>query len=313
MGTWRTKLYEDDVALDVKDMYTEDLRKGKDNETVTAELIKKWGDSVDDVDDGPIFWFALADTQWNLGRLLPHVKRNALAWIDKGTDLDRWAYESEKKAQARAEVIEALKEKLNSPMPPEKKIRQYRLYKCQWQLGDVFAYRLESDMAKEKGVFGRYMLVQKVDEGTWAPGHVVPVVRVKLTPDENLPTNTSDFDKMEYVQTFVFKKLAPLEELVKKGDLKPEMVEIIKQDDYFIRKGFIPCFKAVLINSSKRIIPKKLIFCGNFENVRLPEVEYDWGKGRQPALSWNRFENTLISDYFGFNHRQYVRFQQDNE
>ena len=37
-----------------------------------------------DVEEEPLFWFALADTQWNYGRLLPEVKEQALAWLDKG-------------------------------------------------------------------------------------------------------------------------------------------------------------------------------------------------------------------------------------
>ena len=43
-----------------------------------------------------------------------------------------------------------LRTKLLSPQPPEKKVSKYRLYKCTWQVGDVYAYRLESEYSREK-------------------------------------------------------------------------------------------------------------------------------------------------------------------
>ena len=55
-------------------------------------------------------------------------------------------------------------------------------------------------MAKERGLFGRYLLIQKIDEGTWYPGHIVPIVYVKITADSNLPVNQEQYDKFEYIQ-----------------------------------------------------------------------------------------------------------------
>ena len=78
MGAWGPKLYQDDVAEDVRDYYKDQLKRGKTNEEVTNELIEDNYDIIQDEDEAPVFWFALADTQWNLGRLLPSVKEKAL-------------------------------------------------------------------------------------------------------------------------------------------------------------------------------------------------------------------------------------------
>ena len=74
MGTWGAGLYQDDVAEDVRDYYMNQLRKGKSGAEVTLELIDDYNCEIFDTEDAPIFWFALADTQWNLGRLEEHVK-----------------------------------------------------------------------------------------------------------------------------------------------------------------------------------------------------------------------------------------------
>jgi len=38
----------------------------------------------------PLFWLALALAQWKLGRLDDETRRNALAIIDSGKEIERW-------------------------------------------------------------------------------------------------------------------------------------------------------------------------------------------------------------------------------
>ena len=123
MGTWGTGLYEDDIALDVRDEFKNLLRSGVTAEEATAELLVSFSGATDDNDDGPIFWFALADTQWDMVCLLPQVKKEALRRLDKGGDLARWQEEDSTLATARKKVLDELQQKLNSPSPLKKKAR----------------------------------------------------------------------------------------------------------------------------------------------------------------------------------------------
>ena len=86
MGAWGVKLYDNDVAEDIKNTYKEKLQEGKSNEEATDEIISDYEYMLEDVDDAPLFWMALADQQWKVGRLLPNVKEQALKWIEKGAD-----------------------------------------------------------------------------------------------------------------------------------------------------------------------------------------------------------------------------------
>ncbi len=108
-------------------------------------------------------------------------------------------------AKQKEKMLDKLYEKLNSPLPPVKKYRRRRTYKCEWNFGDVFAYRLESELAKERGLFGRCFLIRKVDETTWYPGHIIPVVYVKITDDDQIPQNAEEYNKLEYVQVSLTK------------------------------------------------------------------------------------------------------------
>ena len=78
MGAWGPKLYQDDLAEEVRTYYKDQLRRGKKGTDITQELILKNSDVLSDEDEASVFWFALADTQWSLGRLENSVKMNAL-------------------------------------------------------------------------------------------------------------------------------------------------------------------------------------------------------------------------------------------
>ena len=73
-------------------------------------------------------------------------------------------------------MLGALRKRLMSPQPPARRVARRRLYWCDWEAGDVFAYRMEGDLARERGLYGRHLLFQKADEYVWHPGHVISVV-----------------------------------------------------------------------------------------------------------------------------------------
>lgn len=297
-------MYQNDTSLDVKDEFVNKLHRGKSPEEITAEMIEDYACIMDDADEAPLFWLALADTQWKRGMLLPEVKEKALFWIEKGGDVALWA-DQPSLAAKRKKVIDALKAQLLAPQPPRKTYKPYKLYHCQWQLGDVYAYLLESELAQEKGLAGKYLLIQKVDEGTWHPGHTIPVVYVKITKGSVLPTSVEEYNKLEYVQVSYsnYKEvkwpdwMQPEEEVLKREAREREQL-----DEY----GFLPEFRLSLISTSKKVIPKKLNFVGNFSGATFPKKEYIPSiKVNLRSLWWKEFEDDMITQYFNHNKREH--------
>ncbi len=207
MGAWGTSLYANDSASDIRGDYVDNLKRGKTNEEATKELIDANHDIMDDSEEAPLFWFALADTQWNYGRLLPEVKEKALFYLSQDQELERWKESGQKRLNAWKKTLERLKDKLNSPQPPVKKVSKYRLYQCQWKLGDVFVYRLTSSYSKEKGFEGKYVVFRKVSEDTCWPGHIVPVVQIYQWIGDDIPSidKLSDFDLLPVYSPSAFK------------------------------------------------------------------------------------------------------------
>ena len=188
MGTWGTGLYENDGACDVQDSYKGFLNDGLSNQEAYDKIMDMCQEYLGDEDEEPIFWFALADTQWGLGRLMPEVRSKALEWIDKGGRMPLWQ-ESGNSAGWK-KTLEKLKIKLNKPAPPEKKIRKPRVINQNlWNINDVYALHFRSEETKKYGVHGKYILMQKIGEGThvYAKG-VMMIIHVFDKLFDDIPT-----------------------------------------------------------------------------------------------------------------------------
>lgn len=133
MGTSGHKIFQDDFALDIREMYLDKLFSGMTSENASNEMIAENVDA--DMDEMPIFWLSLAATQFEYGRLQGKVKEEAIKIIDTGVDLIRW--NGDKK---RSKELQSLKAKLLSVQPKEKKLINKKIKLSQ---GDVFIFNLE--------------------------------------------------------------------------------------------------------------------------------------------------------------------------
>ena len=315
MGIWGEKLYDNDISLDVKGQFETLLKEGKTPQNITEQLLKEFQSIIGDPVEEELFWFALADTQWNLGVLLPNIKEQALYWIEKSRKTSNNQAFSAAIKDRQEMFLSDLQAKLLSPQPSPKKFTSKKnIYICEWNLGDIFAYQLESDLAKEKGLYARYFLIQKVDQDVWYPGHIVPIVYVKITQNSKLPSSKEEYDRLDYVQTWFTKyeerffpidMNRPHEDIAQKSKINYEV------DEY----GFLPQYRVKLLNVSKKVIPQNLIYVGNFTNTVSPQKEFiPHSTENIVAVAWNKFNETfetkMIKWYCGHNLREFSIYKQ---
>ena len=179
MGAWGTGIFADDNAADLRDDYRKLIGDGVTGPQATDRLIAQWAPQGDP-DVGPVFWLALALTQWNCGRLEERIKAEALRVIEDGSAIRPWAGgPDERKRQA---VLEAAQRKLRSPQPAQRSIKKQVLATCDWERGDLIAYRLKT---------GDYVVLRMLDQRT-DQGGAYPVCelldwRGPKIPAEGLP------------------------------------------------------------------------------------------------------------------------------
>jgi hypothetical protein len=282
MGAWGTSLYANDTASDIRGDYLDGLRRGKGNEEVTRGIIESNRDIIGDPEEEPLLWYALADTQWGYGRLMPEVRDKALSMIGLESEMGRWREAGGRQAAAWEATLSKLRERLLSEPPPEKRVYEYRLYRCRWAMGDIFAYRLGDPASEGRGVMGRHLAFRKVTEDIWWPGHVAPVVNVFDRIWDGVPTLEEAASTRLLVQ-----KHNPLFFEQRPG----------REKEYLFK----------IAATREKAIPKdRLTFLGNVPGDDLfgypgfddPEQKFFMGYA---FAEWKDFEKRILDQYFAWN------------
>lgn len=217
MGTWGTALFSDDLAADLRGEFRDLIGEGLTTEAAVNLLKTQYKSSLGDPDEESVFWLALADTGWRLGRLDDNVLQNALRVIDSGQDLARWEDAADRRK--REQVLAKLRIKLQSAPPLPKAVAKTSKSANEWQMGEVIGFRLLS---------GRWVLLRVIghhnDRGgksavcellNWIGESLTPLPTVEqlLIRQEAGPRGTSQFlfqeprskrDQVRVVRTGVF-------------------------------------------------------------------------------------------------------------
>jgi hypothetical protein len=122
VGAWGPGIFSDDTAHDVRGDYRELLEERVADEDATARVVARY--EYLDADEAHVLWLALAAAQHQVGRLDEDVKRRAVAIIDSGEGLERWAEAGTKALASRKAALAALREQLTGPQPARKTLRR---------------------------------------------------------------------------------------------------------------------------------------------------------------------------------------------
>ena len=276
MGTWGTKIYQNDVSDDVKKDYKNKLKAGKSDEDALDEILDEYDYCIDDSDDRYDFWFALADTMWGLGRLTDQVKEKTLELIDIEDEEERW--ETEKERKARLQVLEDLKQKLLSEMPPRKKIPIYKPFISPWKPDEVYVYQVKNPPIDEafnppkdyKNYIGWYitLYVHEIVDDFNLPGVPDRIPCLYLMFSERKPTSIDELEELQVIYQQLF------------------------SED---RKRLKNC-RWLLIETSLRKYPKDLEYLGVCKDFKYPVDEHIESHNVN-FIWWNTIELYAIRSY----------------
>jgi hypothetical protein len=190
MGAWGTGIFSDDNAADLRDDYRDLIGDGVAGPEATDRLIAQWSPRGDP-DLEPVFWLALSLTQWSCGRLEAQVKAEALRVIEDGSAIRPWLGGPDERK--RRKVLDAARAKLESPQPPEQKIKKRKLATCDWERGELLAYRMLS---------GEFLVLRmldlKVDKGGAYPNCELLDWHGSELPAQGLPDTTPARELKDY-------------------------------------------------------------------------------------------------------------------
>ncbi len=101
-------VYDTDTAADVRGDFEEAMENGASIKSATKRILTDFADSLDDVDDAPEVYFALAAAQLQHGALQDAIRDKAVAFIDSGQTLNRWKDEWQPKRRQVLQEFRAL-------------------------------------------------------------------------------------------------------------------------------------------------------------------------------------------------------------
>ena len=250
MGAWNARLFSNDTTCDIKDTYKEFLIQQLSDEDAYKKTYEEYSELMG-TDEEPLFWYALADTQWRVGRLMPEVKEKALKFICENGGIDEWE-EIPNGSEKWKATLKKLKDTITSDMPPRKKFpKPIEFISNPWNVGDVYAYQFHTDEAVKNNFYGKYILMQKIGNVEKYRSEIYSVVKF--------------FDKL-------FETIPNVDEIknIRVLPLSPSPTPTHPIEEYI--PSFESCLQASLEMLRKKDYPQKhLFFLGN---VPISEEKY---------------------------------------
>src|SRR5262245_49111245 len=90
MGTWGAGIFEDDVALDVRDAFRDATDSAMSATEAADQVLQEFSEQLEDSDDGPVIRLALASLLLDCGITDHPALDQAVVLIENGEGLDRW-------------------------------------------------------------------------------------------------------------------------------------------------------------------------------------------------------------------------------
>lgn len=291
------KVFDKDLALDIRDDINDKILNGLSGYMIEKKILNDYSNEFDDIDDGPYAWAALVFTMWEKGVLSNETRVKIQLYLDN-------FLRNEKNIILHHRIIDELRlieQMIKVPIDKPKKHGQKRYFQDNWKINDVYALKLESEYAVEKGLKNYYLIFIKIGEKIEYPGHVIPVCRVKITNSPDLPKNIREINSLDYVLISVdFSHKGSMHGGLEKFDGLGEFYEY-------------PTYSLGLISTSQKSIPKELIYIGNYSDVTPPTTEYVLDDlNNSWSCHWKFAEKILIDSYYSLSKRQGARYKTKN-
>lgn len=230
------------VIEEIKSEYKDFRIKGFGRAEAVEKIKYNYRYELADEEGSLLVWIGLADAQFACKELSEEIAQCGLKAIEskEGSEL----------AQLLGiRQLEKRKERYSQPpMPERKKIREGKKFRCNWEIGDTFAYRIKGEEAEKYHLAGRYMLLRKVSEVEIYNGQIHPIVSFTLWDNQDLPRTSEDFEKVPFLR-------------LDHGRMN------CGSDQYE--------YRIELLFTTKRQVERlELQFIGNFTGVKMPENEY---------------------------------------
>ncbi len=144
MGSWGVGIKQDDLVLDVINSFDDSLKSGCSLEGATNAVLNDFSESLEDKDEGPLVWIAIAESQWSYGGLDETVLSRVKDDLDKGNGLALWEESSARMYEKRKQALTRFVAKITTPNTKPKKFPKIVVRPPKFAAGDCLAVKLSN-------------------------------------------------------------------------------------------------------------------------------------------------------------------------
>ncbi len=143
MGAWGTSISSNDTYQDVYRDFFDLYNSGMEVKDISAKLISKNQDTIEDPDDCNNFWFALIKSQWECKQIDQVVLTKVKLIIETEADIEVWRALSADENDIRKRKIALAKflEQLNSQRPKAKARKKKIIRNPFFDKGDCLVFK----------------------------------------------------------------------------------------------------------------------------------------------------------------------------
>ncbi|MFO0965249.1 MAG: hypothetical protein U0793_06645 [Gemmataceae bacterium] len=143
MGAWGHGIRQDDLVCDVVAAFEDLLKAGQSVADATSAVQSRFAAAIEDADDGPLFWVALADAQWTYGALDAPILARVQEDFASGRSLSRWS-EDPRALSRRKAALEKFIARIAEPNPRPRKPPRLVIRAPRFRPGDCLSIRLSN-------------------------------------------------------------------------------------------------------------------------------------------------------------------------
>jgi hypothetical protein len=187
MGTWGTGVLDDDLARDVYDRYTDAEAAGQTAAAIVKALRAEFVSAVDDADEGPVFWLAIAQAQWDGAGIEKDIHARVDKIIARGLGLERWREAGARELARRQAALAKFAAKIKTPRKTKR--RTEKPVEVPFAVGDCLAIELG------EGRFGA-AVVTRFNSGP-SSSHILSIVDF----DDRRPPAPPEFKPPKWLHT----------------------------------------------------------------------------------------------------------------
>ncbi len=139
MGAWGHEIREDDFVCDVIGDFEGLLKAGSRVEDASKVVRAKFAARLEDSDESPLFWIALAEVQWTYGQVDTDVLNHVKDDLESGRSLVFWKDDGLARRKA---ALEDFIRKISTANPRPKDRPKVVIQAPKFQPGDCLSIRL---------------------------------------------------------------------------------------------------------------------------------------------------------------------------